>query len=101
MSQNGQTHFKNLTASVSDHFGTLCIIGLSTNTIKWSHTLKQFVGKKPTNCLSVFDHFVGLALKGLKKQKLLSDTSKFIRIEFNKKHKVTKKLSTFWIWIHL
>ena len=27
--------------------------------------LKQFVGKLPTNCLSVFDHFVGLALKGL------------------------------------
>ena len=28
-------------------------------------TLKQFVGKLPMNCLSVFDHFVGLALKGL------------------------------------
>ena len=28
-------------------------------------TLKQFVRKLPTNCLSVFDHFVGLALKGL------------------------------------
>ena len=27
--------------------------------------LKQDVGKLPTNCLSVFDHFVGLALKGL------------------------------------
>ena len=38
---------------------------LSTNPTKWSNTLKQFVGKKPTNCLSVFDHFVGLALKGL------------------------------------
>ena len=25
----------------------------------------QFVGNLPTNCLSVFDHFVGLALKGL------------------------------------
>ena len=32
---------------------------------KWSNTLKQFVGNLPTNCLSVFDHFVGLALKGL------------------------------------
>ena len=30
-----------------------------------SNTLKQFVDKKPTNCLSMFDHFVGLALKGL------------------------------------
>ena len=38
---------------------------LSANPTKWSDTLKQFVGKLPTNCLSVFDHFVGLALKGL------------------------------------
>ena len=35
------------------------------NFTKWSNTLEQFVGKLPTNCLSVFDHFVGLALKGL------------------------------------
>ena len=29
MSQNGQTHFKNLAVfTVSDHFGTLCIEGL-------------------------------------------------------------------------
>ena len=41
------------------------IHSLSTNFTKWSSTLKQFVGKLPTNCLSVFDHFVGLALKGL------------------------------------
>ena len=33
---------------------------------KWSNTLKQFVGKLPTNCLSVFDHFVIMAFKGLK-----------------------------------
>ena len=39
---------------------------LSTNLTKWSNTLKQFVGKSPTNCLSVFDHSVGLALKGLR-----------------------------------
>ena len=39
---------------------------LSTNFTKWSNTLKQFVGKLPTNCLSVFDHFVELANKGLK-----------------------------------
>ena len=32
---------------------------------KWPNTFKQFVGNLPTNCLSVFDHFVGLALKGL------------------------------------
>ena len=40
---------------------------LSVNPTKWSNTLKQFVGILPTNCLSVFDHFVKLALKGLKK----------------------------------
>ena len=39
---------------------------LSANRTKWSNTLKQFVGKLPTNCLSVFDHFVRLALKRLK-----------------------------------
>ena len=37
---------------------------LSANPTKWSNTLKQFVGKLPTNCLSVFDHFVQFALKG-------------------------------------
>ena len=41
---------------------------LSANITKWSNTLKQFIGKLPTNCLSVFDHFVGLALKGLRKE---------------------------------
>ena len=39
---------------------------LSANFTKWSDTFKQFVSNLPTNCLSVFDHFVGLALKGLR-----------------------------------
>ena len=38
----------------------------SANFTKLSNTLKQFVGNLPTNCLSVFDYFVGLALKGLR-----------------------------------
>ena len=38
---------------------------LSTNIIKWSNTVKQFVSKLSTNCLDVSDHFVGLALKRL------------------------------------
>ena len=38
---------------------------LSANPTEWSNTLKQSVGKLPTNCLSVFDHLVGLALTGL------------------------------------
>ena len=37
---------------------------LNANFTKWSSTLKQFVDKLPTNCLSAFDHFVGLALEG-------------------------------------
>ena len=40
---------------------------LSANPTKWSNTLEQFVGKLPTNCLSVFDDFVKLALKGLRR----------------------------------
>ena len=40
---------------------------LSANPTKWPNTLRQFVGNLPTNCLSVFDHFVKLALKGLRK----------------------------------
>ena len=46
------------------HF--ICLNPLSANFRKWSNTLKQFVGIFPTNSLSVFDYFVGLALKGLR-----------------------------------
>ena len=35
-----------------------------TQTIR--RQIKQFVGNLPTNCFSVFDYFVKLALKGLK-----------------------------------
>ena len=41
---------------------------LSTNPTKLSNTLKQLVGNLPTNCLSVFDHFLGLVFKGLTKK---------------------------------
>ena len=44
---------------------TLFFNPLSANLMKWSNTLKQFVGILPTNCLSVFAHFVVLALKVL------------------------------------
>ena len=42
------------------------INSLSANPTKSSNTLKQFVGNLLTNCLSVLDHFMQLALKGLK-----------------------------------
>ena len=38
---------------------------LNANPEKWSNALKQIVGKLPTICLSVFDHFMNLAFKGL------------------------------------
>ena len=40
-------------------------VPLSANITKWSNTLKELVGNLLTNCLSVFDHFVGLAPKEL------------------------------------
>ena len=46
---------------------------LSANPTKWSNTLKQFVAKLPTNCLSVFVHFMKLALKGLIIAEFLND----------------------------
>ena len=49
---------------------------LRANPTKWSNTLKQFVGKLPTNCLSVFDHFVGLVLKGLIMMMMVETTNK-------------------------
>ena len=48
---------------------------ICANPTKWSNTLKQSVGRlptMPTNCLSVFDHFVSLALKGLKHNHVFS-----------------------------
>ena len=48
-----------------EHYSKNILNPLSASFIKLSNTLKQFVGKLPMNCLSVFDHFVGLALKGL------------------------------------
>ena len=37
---------------------------LSVNFTQWSNILKQFVGKLPMNCLSVFDDFMGLVHMG-------------------------------------
>ena len=48
-----------------------CLNPLSANPTKWSNTLKQFPYNLPTNCLSVFDHFMGLVLKGLSELRVL------------------------------
>ena len=39
---------------------------LRANPTKWSNTLTQFIGNLPTNCFSVFDNLMKLALKGLR-----------------------------------
>ena len=51
---------------IKSSFAMVAINPLSAKITKWSNTLKQFVGNLPTNCLSVFDHLVGLVLKGLR-----------------------------------
>ena len=56
------------------------INSLSANPTKWPNTRKQFVGKLPTNCLSVFGHFDNLALKGLKIANTLKLLSAFAEV---------------------
>ena len=75
---------------------------LSAKLRKWPNTLKQFVGNLPTNCLSVFGHFVGLALKGLmktccqyKKYKILDNGS--LRVATYKCSGYLKSLQIFVI----
>ena len=53
---------------------------LSSNPTTWSNTLKQFVGNLPTNCLSVSDHLVGSALKGLSAVELGFDELEFCEV---------------------
>ena len=68
------------------------MLGLNNNPFranftKWSNTLKQFIDNLPTNCLSVFDHFVGLVLKGISFQLLivlLHDVKRNLIIDFIK-----------------
>ena len=65
-------------------FGTKLIKSwhrLTQNATKWPNTLEQFIGNLPTNCLSLFDHFVKLALKGL-------NFSNFFALSHGKKKKL-------------
>ena len=48
---------------------------LSVNPMKWSNTL-TIRRQKPTNCFSVSDHFVELALKKLKVQWIMKKTTR-------------------------
>ena len=67
---------------------------LSANPTKWSSTLKQFVDNLPTNCLSVFDHFVKLALKGL------SDVFRFFNLNFIVINHITSLKQTHLFFVH-
>ena len=58
----------------------LTVHPLSANPTKWSDTLKQ--------CLSVFDHFMNLALKGLKYLWQNSNTIKYCHAKNKFKRKV-------------
>ena len=65
---------------------------LSANPTKWSNTLKEFVGNLPTNCLSglsVFDHFVGLAHKGLN----IVETDTFTSTTSSESFRMNRKLN--------
>ena len=69
---------------------------LNANPEKWSNTLKQIVANLPTICLSVFDHFMNLAIKGLKelvksKSKEKSRTGKISKEGFRKVFNVWTK----------
>ena len=66
---------KNLSEGYNKIIATVSYLNsLSVNPIKWSNTLKQFFGNLPANCLSVFDHFVELALKGSIATMILEET---------------------------
>ena len=60
--------FSDVFRGSKDTSGMKWVNPLSANPTKLSNTLKQFVGKLPTNCLSVFDNFVKLAFKRLKEE---------------------------------
>ena len=60
------SNFQKVRRAVEHFFRNIGNNHLSADSTKWSTKLKQFVGKHPTNCLSVFDHFMGSALKAIR-----------------------------------
>ena len=51
---------------VKSRFKSKIVTPLNASFTKWSNTLKQYFGNFPTNCLNVFDHFVGLVATRLR-----------------------------------
>ena len=64
---------------------------VTSDELKWSKHIQTIRQQKPTNCLSVFDHFVGSALKGLSLNALIS-VSVILQIE--KRTKIQKITTT-------
>ena len=74
---------------------------LNADFAKGSNTLKQFIGNLPTNCLGVFDHFVGLTLKELKNNKALTKISfTLVRVFFMQLYEILHDLRRH-IWGNL
>ena len=71
---------------------------LSANITKWANTLKH--DKLPTNCLSVFDHFVGLALKGLNEGNLKEKTWSRITKNSNKSVRSYVQKLLFYVFLN-
>ena len=61
-----------------EHIDVRIVIRLSAKPTKSSKALKQFVGKLPTNCLILLDHFVGLVIKAYFSGLRLNFSSPFI-----------------------
>ena len=66
-----------------EHIDVRIVIRLSAKSTKSSKALKQFVGKLPTNCLILLDHFVGLVIKAYFSGLRLNFSSPFIYISDN------------------
>ena len=62
--------------------------------VKHTQTIRR---QKPTNCLSVFDHFVGLALKGLRYVDKGKQISRCWQVN-DLRNQVSKWLTYIWIW---
>ena len=71
---------------------------VSANPTNWSNTLKQFIASLPTNCLSVFDHFVGLALKGLTSEMHLASFPPGTITKGSHHLKPQHDGSKIWVW---
>ena len=73
---------------------SICLNPLSTT--KWPNILKQFDDNLLTNCLSVFDHFVKLALKGLS---FTSRVSNFVTLLRNMVSHFSPQVKVLYIFL--